>query len=375
MAEVKGVASILRRALPTGVDAGRIAQWELRKGYTFGQWVATASQAIAGWNQAMIAKWGDIIHITEDIMMEYPNGGSVTPAALLPDTDRPEPKHGTTVGHHLPLAVYADAIGGTRRHIRDMREAQFDADLQRIMLSLEWRFEQNLLTRMFSTAETLIATAGYDVSFCHNGSNVAYAPPSYGGQSFATTHEHYNGHDSATVGWSAMLNSMAEHLQEHGHEPPYTTIVARANVTSYQALADFVEPLGNTPIVIVDKGGISSGEATYFSQEQREFGRIGGFNTEYGYTDIRATARVPSGYAAIFKSYGQLDPRNSLAVRVHPAEGFGAFVVAETAIDDDYPLKQLDVEFEFGAGVGKDRTNASMGYRVSGGTWANPTIS
>jgi hypothetical protein len=55
--------------------------------------------------------------------------------------------------------------------------------------------------------------------------------------------------------------------------------------------------------------------------------------------------------------------------------GFGAYVVPETTPDDDYPVKQLDVEFEFGVGVGMDRTNGAAGLLVAGGSWADATIS
>ena len=74
------------------------------------------------------------------------------------------------------------------------------------------------------------------------------------------------------------------------------------------------------------------------------------------------------------KSYGQLDPRNSLAVRVHPDVGFGLRIVTETTDDNQYPIKQVNVEFEFGVGVGNDRTNGAAAILVSGGAWANPTI-
>jgi hypothetical protein len=60
---------------------------------------------------------------------------------------------------------------------------------------------------------------------------------------------------------------------------------------------------------------------------------------------------------------------------VHPEVGFGFYIVPETTQDDKYPIKEVHTEFEFGVGVGEDRTNGAVGYLVSGGTYANPTIS
>ena len=375
MAEVIGISTILRKALPTGVDGTRLAQWQLRSGKTYQAWVSEAAQALAGFNAEMARTWNWLTYITEDLMMEYPNGGSVTPMPQLPDTDRIDPRHGTTIGHMIDLIAYGDAIGGSKRWFRDAREAQFDADMRRLVLSAQWRFEQLVLTRCFTNTENLVGTAGYDVPFVRGtGGNVDFAPPAYGGEAFTTSHDHYMGVASASYGFGDMLEQMAENLQEHGHEPPYIGMVSRADIASYKALPDFVEPLPAN-VIIVDRGTTAADTgAALFSRETREFGKIGGFNSGYGYIELRATNRIPTAYAFIAKSYGENNPGNPIAIRVHPDLGFGALVVPETTQDDDYPLKQLDVEFEFGISVGRDRTNGVAGYRVSGGTWANPTI-
>ena len=104
-------------------------------------------------------------------------------------------------------------------------------------------------------------------------------------------------------------------------------------------------------------------------------GHFGDFQSDYGLVELYATARIPTLYMGMTKSYGQLDARNGLAVRVHPDEGFGFFVVPETVPNDDTPVKQLDVEFEFGIGIGMDRTNGAAGWIVNGASWVNPTIS
>lgn len=375
MAEVLGLRTIIAKALPTGVDGTRIAQWQLRSGKSYRQWVSEAATALAGWNAEMARMWGWLYGLTEEIMMEYPNGGSVTPMPQLPDTDRIEPKHGTTIGHMIDLIAYGDAMGGTRRYFRDLREAQADADLQRIILSAQWRFEQAILTRWFTNTENSVGTSGYDVPFVRGtGGTVDFAPPAYGGEAFTTSHNHYLGVDSDNLGYDDALNQLAETLQEHGHNPPYNAMVSRADIASYYALPDFIEPLPPN-VMVVDRGTTTADTgAALFAREDREFGRVGSFNSEYGVVVLRATNRVPTKYLGMCKSYGQDNPRNPLAIRVHPDVGFGAYIIPETSIDDDYPLKQIDVEFEFGVSVGRDRTNGAVAYLVSGGAWANPTI-
>jgi hypothetical protein len=126
-------------------------------------------------------------------------------------------------------------------------------------------------------------------------------------------------------------------------------------------------------LLVIDRGGSSSGPQ-FFSRGTREMGHFGDFQSEWGLIQLHHSARVPTDYAAVVKSYGSNDTRNPLAVRVHPSEGFGFFVVPETTPDDDTPIKQLDVEFEFGVGVGMDRAAAAIGRLHTDGTWVNPTI-
>ncbi len=126
--------------------------------------------------------------------------------------------------------------------------------------------------------------------------------------------------------------------------------------------------------VQVDQGGLSSTNR-FFVASERPFGLLGHYQSAHGLITVRYTNRVPTGYAGMMKSYGQLDARNGLAVRVHPDVGFGAYIRPETIIDDDFPIKQLDCLFEFGISVGQDRTNGAAAYLVSGGSWSNPSIS
>lgn len=374
MAEVLGPQNLLNLALPTGWDSTRIAQWALRDGITYGELANKLALALADFNQEMVQDWGWLFFITEEFTMEYENGGSVTEMPEITDVDKPEAVHGTTIGHMIDLRAYGQGVGGTRRYFRDSRSAKINSAISGLVRRSRWRFEKKLLNRWFTNTENQIGSSGYDVPFVRGtGGVVDFTPPAWDGEEFSSSHTHYIGVDSDSKGYDDVLNEMSEHLSEHGHSPPFHALVAKADMSNYKALSDFVEIV--EPVVsMVDRGGESSG-AQYFAQGNRPYGMLGYYHGDYGLVEVRYSARVPTGYAGMCKSYGQLDGRNPLAVRVHPDVGFGAYIVPETTLDDDYPVKQLDVEFEFGVGIGRDRTNGAASYLDSSGSWSNPTIS
>jgi len=179
--------------------------------------------------------------------------------------------------------------------------------------------------------------------------------------------------DSDSKTSADVLDELAETLQEHGFSPPFNALVSRADVALYRVLTGFVEVVD--PVInYIDRGGETSGNQ-FYATGSRAFGLLGYYQGEYGLVEVRFTNRVPTGYAGMCKSFGNLAAQNPLTVRVHPDVGFGAYVVPETTPDDDYPVKQLDVEMEFGIGVGQDRANGAAAFLDASGTWTNPTIS
>lgn len=374
MAEVLGPVTLLNKALPIGVDGARLAEWAMRDGVTYAQLANQIALALGDANQALIAKWGFLFSITEEIMMEYEQGGSVTEMEELTDVDKPVAIHGTTIGHMLPLRYYGNGIGGSKRYFRDIRSAQVRSAISHLVRKGIWRFEKRLLGRFFDSDEESIGSAGYSVPFVHGtGGAVDYAPPPHDGTSFATSHDHFIGYNLSTPKTFAdVLNGLAQTLAEHGHEAPFTALVSRADIATYGALTKFVDIVDGV-VNVIDRGGVTSGPQ-FFTNGTRDLGRVGYFQSDVGLIELVGSNRIPTGYAGLTKSYGQLDTRNALAVRVHPSRGFGLAVVPETTPDDDFPVKQLDVDFEFGIGVGMDRTNGAVGLLVAGGTYADGVI-
>lgn len=378
MTTIQGYETILNSALPTGVDGTKLAQWELGTGETFMAFTQRLATALAATNQKLVDRWGHLFFLTEDQMMEYRTGGTPTASPVVTDIDVVDATHETTLGHHIALEVKQEVIGGTERWFADARTVQLTSDIGGKIDNLEKRFETDLLNRCFLTTEYAIGTAGYNVPWAYSTTGtVDFVPVPYGGETFATTHNHFLGVASGSYGFGDMLNQMAEHLQEHGHDGPYFATVARADIGSYRDLADFIRPQ-DSMISVIDRGGETSGP-NYYTRAALPSGVIGGFSSDYGEITLFATARVPTAYAFLTKSYGALSAKNPLAVRVRPAarqgRGFGTYIAAVTGEGTLSPVKAMRIEFEYGLGLGADRTNGVAAYRVANGTWVNPTIS
>lgn len=376
MAEVLGPSTIQQRALPTGVDGTKIAQWMMREGISFQEFANRLALAVGDFNQSLNTQWGGLYSITTDLVLEYPDGGAVTELPEITDLDIPDMIRGETIGHMVDLKSYGGAVGGSWMYWRDARPAQISSTIATIVNRARWRFEKALLTRFFTKVENSVGSVGYDVPFvAGTGGNVDFTPPAYAGQSFTSSHDHLNGQATGSVTLDQGLNAMAAHLEEHGHQAPFRAIVARADVALYTALTKFVQ-LISPAIAVIDRAGVTSG-AQFFVRGQPipSDGSFGGYQSDYGYVELYASARVPTGYLGMYKSYGQNDSRNPLAVRVHPDAGFGFYIVPEASGNDQWPVKRVVLPFEFGVSVGMDRTNGTVAYRSAGGTWTDPVIS
>jgi len=375
MAEILGANDIASLALPAGIDGGIVAEWNMREGRPFGQFVNDLSLALSDFNSELVRRWGWVYSVSQEPALEYDEGATVTPTPEITELDDIVSVAGELNGHMLPLKLYGEGVGGSWKYFQRTREAKVRTDLSTKVNRLKWRFERNLFTRLMTNTENAIGS-GYDVPFAKASGSVSYTPPAYGGQSFDSTHNHFLGVDSDTLGFDDMLDQMAEHLEEHGHEAPFTAYVSRADVAagSYKALTNFVQYV--SPVInVVDRGGATSGNR-FFTQGTpmvADGGIIGHYQSDFGLIEIRSTNRLTTGYAWMGKSYGETDSRNPLVVRV-AEEGFGAYLVVETSDNNQWPVKRVAVVMEHGVGVGSDRTNGVVALLVSGGAFANPTI-
>lgn len=374
MAEILGPLTLQNKALPVGVDGARMAQWAMRDGITYGEFVNRVAMTLGATNQALMDKWGWLIYLTDEISMEYPDGGAVTPMTELTDIDKHPLIHGTTIGHMLPWRYFGEAVGGTWRYFLDIRSVQVMASITALVNRGIWRFEQKLLQRATNNTEEAIGAGGYSVPFVRGtGGNVDFTPPAFDGVAFANTHDHFNGYNLSTpLTMADVLEGLAAELAEHGHTAPYTALVSRADTALFNALLNKVQLVEG--ITVIDRGAATTGPQ-FFANGSQTIDRIGAYQSSLGLINLIATGRMPTGHVFMTKSYGNNNPKNALAVRVHPDIGFGFQIVSKTSENLDWPVEQVDVGIGFGVGVGQDRTNGAEGFLVAGGTWAAPSIS
>lgn len=380
MVEIAGVSTLAQTALPTGVDGDRIARFMLQDGQSFGDTLALLSQSIAGLNQSLIAKYGFMMYPTDETFFEYEQGGSVTRAPIVTDLSNIEIVGGDTIGHMIAINEHGSAVGGSYKYFSRARSSKLISDVRKVTRRIEWAIEYDLINRLFVNTEYAVGSAGYNVGFVNGtAGNVDYTPPAMHGEVFANTHSHYIGIDSDTKGFDDAIEEIVEHLAEHGHTAPYELIVSRAdyNTGTYAALSGYSELKPET--MMVDGAGLTGINRFYMNGTQQFAGIVGHYNSRYGVVNIRPSSRVPANYLAGFKSYGNLATGNPLAVRYHPNVGFGIrMAVKQSSViegSQDYsPIEKAMVLFEYGVGVGEDRTNGAVAFVDASGAFSNPTV-
>lgn len=380
MADVRGVLTQLNHALPSGVDPTRLAQWRLKEGSSYSEFRSMVANAIDGVNGEILSRWGDLIHVTFDDYLEYPTGGTIVDMPETSDLDVLDAYKGETVAHMIDLKTREFRIASSKKFLMDVRQPVLQATVINRIQSYRNLIEKAVLTRALTNTSNLLGASGYDVGWADASGTITYAPMPFGGNTFATTHNHYIGYNSSSSKTLAdAFDGLAATLSEHGHEQPYTAYVAEADVTTIRGLTNYIRPTRQS-VVTIDRGGATSGNQ-FFATGVVEAtppagGRyIGEYDTGYGTVILRAISRLATGYVFMYKSYGQNDPRNPIYVRVRPEVGFGLRLIEEPSFDDFYPIKSIMAEVEFGVSVGRDRTAGAAGLVVAGGSWANATIS
>jgi len=354
-------------ALPTNWDAATLSQIRLESGETYEAWINEVSQALALANAELLADplISGLISNTTDAAVEYRTGTS-NGFQEATEYGRPDPRRGATVGHMLPLTAYDRAMGWTWMFLRKARRVQLDADIADAIQDIKSIWRQKIIDRLFDSDAVTIGS-GKSVPFADGGTaDSSYIPvptPDRGG-SFAYTHNHFAALDGVT---QTNLETAVENLWEHGQDGPYDLLIAQADISSWTNTSNVTGYIP-TPDPLIRYGNQTDLAAVNGPDW------IGVVETDYGACRIRANARIPTKYWALYKSFGPLDQRNPLRIRYNSAMGLGALLLAGDHIRE-YPLENAIMWMEFGAEVGEDRTAAVLSYNDSGGSYTDPTIS
>lgn len=371
--------------VPAGIDPARLVLWQQKGGYDYQQMRATLGAVLQKFNEDMVSVWGDLITVTPEQSVWYRNGGAIVPAEITMGNSRPTLVKGFNAGHMIDLKVWSLGVGGTSRELQDMTEAQLIGSVNDLATALRDQFDHDLLTRALTTTENLLGTSGYDVPFCNGSPNAGssgpkYAPPKWNSTVFYEDHNHYIGVNSSTTTYDAGLSSVAKLIAEHGIAAiPFKAYVSEADITTIRGLTYYVQPVDD--INHVDRGGLTSGNIYYEDgriegEIPQSGGRyIGAVDTAYGKVRCYATPRIPTGYAFMFRPGPAFAANNGLAMRYRPSTGIGVKINEIPDETTTFPIKEVDVELEYGISCGTNRyAGAAMQFGVGVVSYSNPTV-
>ncbi len=373
---VLGARALVDLAIPTGIDGGKVFQFNLRSNLTPEQVIQKAAAAIGVVNEEIASLYGGMTYFTQSLYAYYRQGSAtrnMTPKAHeYKDAD---PMKGQNIGHMLPLDDYDDEMAWTERYLRDAPEMQLDSDVVEVADRWRNRIDYEFWVRVLMNTENAIGSGGYDVGWVNaTDGNVDYVPPAYMGKTFDTAHTHYIANTGTNAAaFATLLNSMSGHLREHGHRGMLTAFVSETDIDTYSGMTDFVKL--NPQGVVITGGSTSAPVYSTPGEIQGMPGELlGYFNSKKGLVALRWYHRIPTKYAFMTKSYGTNNPRNGVAIRLHPAEGgFGLRVVPLVTREMQPKLDKVTFKGTHGIGT-NERTNGVAGH-VDSASWSNPSIS
>jgi len=359
-----GFADLREARLHALWDAETIQRVRLAEGATFDELLRDIQTALTAFNDELLRMphYGDLVAVQDEPVVEYPIGGS-TGVEEATEYAAPTPVRGKMTGHTLPLKAYQRALGWTMRYLSEARRARLDSDIRRALQDARESWQRHILQRFFNNAAERVGnTAGASVPFADGGASDPNYVPLTGpdGQQFNASHSHFL--RLAALDAAALRTAVA-HLEEHGHRAPFDVIAARADASTWTGLTGFKAP---------EWGGIvyRMSDRAQLDETSDYYGYI---ETDFGVARLWFTARLPTGYFGVFKTYGPNDPRNPLRVRVNPNAGFGWQIVPGQWVNA--PTYMAVLYSEYGVGVGEDRTAGVCVRIAASGNYTPPAIS
>ncbi len=367
----KGNLNLKHIQLPSAWDAAELRRLALRDGTTYEDIISDVDAAMGmAWDDVLGGWVSTLFYLTAEITAEYGQGNR---GGWEDHTEygQADGQVGDTTGHMLPLRFKDYKLGWTADFLREARQMKIDEAIGNMAGSLIDETEKLAIGRLFKMEEESgkrfgLGASGISVPFCDGGNgNVSFIPKPNPDRAtaFAATHDHYlrlNGINQAN------LETAVGHLWEHGEDGPYELLIAQTDVTAWTNTTN-VTGYKEKANALVQYGQ----DTTLATVDEQYIGAI--TTKQYGSVQVRASARIPTGYWAVYKSYGQNDPRNPLWARWDEMFGVGPqLVVAQVGI---FPLQGAIGQFKLGFGVGQSRTAAVLVENDTTGDYASPTIS
>lgn len=354
----------------TGVDAAVLRNLTIQDGVTYEAIAAELNGAIIALNQSLLADplYQGLVSVTDVPDVEYPMG-AVSSMDRFTENAKGDAARASRDGHMLPFWQFDFNLSWTWNYMQGAYFRQIQDDIQNAVDAVLNQRRKSILTRLIKRADETgaangLGSTGISAGFATAAANtgVDFTPPDFGGTAFDSNHEHYKFAATLT---SANMVTLMKTLREHGIPAPYDLIVSDSDYDTVKAFTDFVPP--GDPLV-------QYGTTTSLA--------VGSFQNGYGgyLKDSLARVRVvpgfPANYVSMFKSYGPLNPKNPLRIRVRK----GQSTLAAKAFQDPRtgapspvaPFANMAVFLEFGVGVGNRLAAAAWRNNAA---WADGTVS
>lgn len=353
-------------ALPGTFDAAYLTKLALVSGETYAQLLQDITEGLAIQNAALISDplLASLISETTEASSEYrvgvSNGFQDHTEYGLPNAQR-----AAVTGTMIPLLEKDRALSWTWDFLKKARRSQIEADIASAMADIVDLYQKLTLTRLFKSTYDTVGSSGKAVPVADGGTaDSAYIPINHPDRAsaFAYTHTHLGRQDGFT---QTTLEVGVAHVWEHGHDAPYELLVSLTDI------ADWTNTTNVTGYVAKGDALIQLGTLTNVALVGDDY--IGVIKTKYGACRLRATARIPTKYWSVYKSYGALDQRNPLVLRENPNYGVGAILLAGDHIRQ-FPFENAMLYAELGFGV-QDRVGAYICYSHDDNAYVDPTIS
>jgi len=302
-----------------------------------------------------------LISTSTEMIIEQEVGGT---AGFQAHTEygQPDSKREATTGWMIPLDAWDRGLGWTWDYLRKARANQIDNNVSSVIRDLKNLWAQKVLARLFKSTYTAVGSSGRSMPIADGGTaDSAFVPVPVPDRAsaFAYTHTHLGNGAGIT---QAILTAGVKHIWEHGYDAPYDLLIAQADIASW------VNTTNVTGYVARKDPLISYGLTADAANVDTSY--IGVVETVYGSVRVRASARIPTKYWAVYKSYGPMDGRNPLVVRTGEY-GTQAVLLKGEGIRQ-FPLEKAIIFTEFGIGVA-NRLSAFVAFNDAG-AYTDPTI-
>jgi hypothetical protein len=359
-----------------GLDSDRILSWANRNGLTPQEIVGILAGGVGDVNNYLVNTWSGYFFITTADHMKYRQGALASKTPVSTEFDTADPIRGAETGHMLPMKRFKDYLAWTHEYLQDAYRSQIETDVEQVAERWLNRFESDIVTRVLTDTENAEG-GGYDVGWAvGTGDNVNFIPPAFAGQEFTSSHIHYNYADGVNAAAAKVLiDLMLANMREHGFEGNLQLQVSTADVDVWAGMTGFVEiaPPSQTIIAVPSGSEIRtiSGNASGIPGELFGYYK----SKTRGVVELRSFYRIPTKYAWLTKSFGQNNPQNGVALRVHPNQPFGLAPMPEIDRSLQPRIAGIRLDGQHGVGVNR-RLNGVAGYFNTGASaYVNPTIS